>query len=73
MADHYFREPMSAALIAAAVTIAYIHIRASMNNEKVLANSAYFKPAFLVGSLVYIIVHQGSGHQETISTTPFRA
>ena len=73
MSDHYFRDHMSAALIAAAATIAYIHIRASLNNEKVLANSAYFKPAFLVGLLVYIIVHQGSGHQETISTTPFRA
>jgi hypothetical protein len=73
MADHYFREPMSAALIAAAATIAYIHIRASLNNEKALPNSSYFKPAFLVGLLVYIIVHQGHGHQESISTTPFRA
>ena len=73
MADHYFREPMSAALIAGIATAAYIHIRSSLNNEKALPNSAYFKPAFLVGLLVYIIVHQGSGHQETISTTPFRA
>jgi len=55
------------------VTVAYIHIRASLNNEKAMPNSAYFKPAFLVGLLVYIIVHQGSGHQETISTTPYRA
>jgi len=73
MADHYFREPMSAALIAGVVTAAYIHIRSSLNNEKALPNSAYFKPAFLVGLLVYIIVHQGSGHQESLSTTPFRA
>lgn len=70
--DHYFRDPMSAAGIAAAATIAYIYIRASMNNDKALPNSAYFKPAFLVGLLVYLIVHQGSGHQESISTTPFR-
>ena len=71
--DHHFREPVTAGLIAACVTMGYIHIRASLNNEKSLPNSAYFKPAFLVGLLVYIIVHQGNGHQETISTTPFRA
>ena len=68
--DHYFREPMSAAAIAAAATIAYIHVKATMNNEK-LANSAYFKPAFLVGLLVYFIVSQGVGSRETISTEPF--
>jgi hypothetical protein len=70
--DHHFRDPMSAAGIAAVATIAYIYIRASMNNEKALPNSAYFKPAFLVGLLVYIIVHQGNGHQESLSSTPFR-
>ena len=68
--DHYFREPMSAAAIAAAATIAYIHVKATMNKEK-LANSAYFKPAFLVGLLVYFIVSQGVGSRETISTEPF--
>lgn len=68
--DHYFREPMSAAAIAAAATIAYIHVKATMNNEK-LANSAYFKPAFLIGLLVYFIVSQGVGSRETISTEPF--
>ena len=69
--DHYFRDPMSAGAIAAVATMAYIHIRASLNNEKALPNSAYFKPAFLVGVLVYIIVHQGNAHQETISSTPY--
>ena len=68
--DHYFREPMSAAAIAAAATIAYIHVKATMNKEK-LQNSAYFKPAFLVGLLVYFIVSQGVGSRETISTEPF--
>jgi len=68
--DHYFREPMSAAAIAAAATIAYIHVKATMNKEK-LANSAYFKPAFLVGLLVYFIVSQGVGSKETISSEPF--
>jgi hypothetical protein len=69
--DHYFREPLSAAAIAATATVVYIHIRASLNNEKALPNSAYFKPAFLVGVLVYVIVHQGNAHQESISSRPF--
>jgi hypothetical protein len=68
--DHYFRDPTSAAAIAAGATMAYIYIKASMNKEK-LPNSAYFKPAFLVGLLVYIIVSQGHGARETISTDPY--
>lgn len=68
--DHYFRNPMSAAAIAGAATIAYIHIKSSMNKEK-LPNSAYFKPAFLVAFLVYIIVQQGNASHESISTDPF--
>lgn len=69
--ESYFREPWSAAIIAAAATIAYVHIKASLNKEKELPNSAYFKPAFLVGLLVYLIVHQGGASQETISRDPF--
>jgi hypothetical protein len=68
--DHYLREPMSAAGIAAAATIAYIHVKATMNKEKI-PNSAYFKPAFLVGLLVYFIVSQGIGSHESISTEPY--
>jgi hypothetical protein len=68
--DHYFRDPSTAALIGGAATMAYIYIRSSMNNEK-LPNSAYFKPAFLVAFLVYIIVQQGNAHHETISSTPY--
>lgn len=68
--DHYFRNPMTAAAIAGAVTIAYIHLKASMNKEK-LQNSAYFKPAFLVAVLVYIIVQQGNASRESISSDPF--
>jgi len=41
-----------------------------MNKEK-LPNSAYFKPAFLVGLLVYIIVARGGSSRETISTEPY--
>lgn len=68
--DHHFRNPMSAAAIAGGVTIAYIHIKSTMNKEK-LANSAYFKPAFLVALLVYIIVQQGNASHESISSDPF--
>ena len=68
--DHYLREPMSAAAIAAAATIAYVYVKASMNKEK-LPNSAYFKPAFLVALLVYIIVARGGASRETISTEPY--
>jgi len=41
-----------------------------MNKEK-LPNSAYFKPAVLVGLLVYIIVARGGASKETISTEPY--
>jgi hypothetical protein len=68
--DHYFRNPMSAAAIAAGATVVYIHVKSSMNKEK-LPNSAYFKPAFLVGLLVYIIVQQGNASHESISSEPF--
>jgi hypothetical protein len=68
--DHHFRDPMSAGAIAAAATIAYIHLKATMNKEK-LPNSAFFKPAFLVAVLVYIIVSRGTGTRETISTDPY--
>ena len=61
---------MSAAAIAAVATLAYIHVKSTMNKEK-LTNSAYFKPAFLVGLLVYFIVSQGHGSQETISSDPY--
>lgn len=68
--DEYLREPSSAAAIAAAVTFGYIHLKATMNKEK-LPNSAYFKPAFLVGILVYIIVSRGGASKESISTEPY--
>jgi hypothetical protein len=61
---------MHAALIAAGVTVGYVYIKSSMNNEK-LPNSAYTKPAFLVGLLVYFIVQQGNAHHETLVRTPY--
>jgi hypothetical protein len=42
-----------------------------MNGKKNVPNSEYAKPAFLVGVLVYMIVSQGSGQRESMSTEPF--
>jgi len=69
--EQYFQEPTSAALIAAVVTMGYIFIRSKMNNEENVKNSEYFKPAFLVGLLVYFIVSQGQGSHGSISKEPF--
>jgi hypothetical protein len=69
--DHYFREPMSAAAIAAAVVAGYILIKSKINNEGKLKNSDYFKPAFLVAVLVYFIVSQGQGDSGPILKEPF--
>lgn len=69
--DTYFRQPNSAALIAAALTMAYIFARNKMNGRANVPNSEYMKPAFLVAMLVWIIVSQGCGHRESVSTEPF--
>ncbi len=69
--DQYFREPFSAAVIAAAVVIAYVFGKSKINNEGKLKNSDYFKPAFLVGVLVYFIVSQGQGDSGPIMKEPF--
>jgi ABC-type tungstate transport system substrate-binding protein len=69
--DQYCREPMSAAAIAVAVVVAYVYLRSKMNNEEKLKNSDYFKPAFLVGLLVYLIVSQGQGDSGPVLKEPF--
>lgn len=61
---------MSAGAIAAAITAAYIYVRGRMNGEE-LKNSDYFKPAFLVGLLVYFIVSQGIGQGDAVSKEPY--
>jgi len=68
--DQYCREPMSAAAIAAAIVVAYVYATSKMNNEK-KKNSDYFKPAFLVGILVYFIVSQGQGDSGPVLKEPF--
>jgi len=69
--DHYFRQPLSAAVISAAVTMVYIYGKNKMNGRAQVPNSEYTKPAFLVAILVYLIVSQGSAHRESVSLEPF--
>jgi hypothetical protein len=69
--EQYFQEPSTAAIIAAAITMGYIFIRSKMNGDAKIKNSEYFKPAFLVGLLVFFIVSQGQGSNGTVSTDPY--
>jgi hypothetical protein len=69
--DKYFREPLSAAAIAAAITAAYVMGKAKMNGEGKVKNSDMMKPAFLVGLLVYFIVSQGVGQGDAVSKDPY--
>jgi uncharacterized membrane protein YphA (DoxX/SURF4 family) len=69
--EQYFQEPTSAAVIAAAVTMGYVFIRSKMNGDGKIKNSDYFKPAFLVGLLVYFIVSQGQGSHGQATKEPF--
>ena len=67
----YLRDPINAALIAAALTAGYIHVKAQLNNEGKLELNKYAKPAALNAILVYFIVSNGIGQRETISNEPF--
>ena len=69
--DQYLREPAGAAVIAGAVTMAYVYGRAKMNNEGPIKNSEMMKPAFLVALLVYFIVSRGSEAHETMTKEPY--
>jgi len=69
--DQYFRNPASAAIISAAITMAYVFARNKMNGRANVPNSEYAKPAFLVALLVYLIVSQGCGQRESVSLEPF--
>jgi hypothetical protein len=71
MFDDYLRDPAWAALFAAAVTIAYIHAKAHINNEQPPKTSVFMKPAALVGILVFYIVQNGVAGKEPILTEPF--
>jgi hypothetical protein len=67
----YLRDPINAALIAAALTAGYIHVKAQLNNEGKLELNKYAKPAALNAILVYFIISNGIGQREAISNEPF--
>ena len=69
--SEYLRDPMSAAVIAAALTAGYIHVKAQLNNEGKLELNKYAKPAALNAILVFFIVSNGLGQREAISNEPF--
>ncbi|MAB60689.1 MAG: hypothetical protein CMO46_09155 [Verrucomicrobiales bacterium] len=69
--SEYLRDPMSAAIIAAAITAGYIHVKAQLNNEGKLELNKYTKPAILNAILVYFVVANGLGQREAISNDPF--
>jgi hypothetical protein len=50
---------MYAAVFAAILTVAFIHIQMKIQGVENVKNSTYFKPAFLIAILVYGIVHFG--------------
>ena len=65
------KEPIAAAIFAAAVVGGYIMCKAKLNNKKAPSNSEIIKPGVLIGLLVYFIVSQGNAAKEIISTEPF--
>lgn len=65
------RDPMSAALFAAAVTAGYIYVKGQLNNEPKKELNEYLKPAVLNAVMVYFIVDQGISQKEMISAEPF--
>lgn len=69
--DQYCREPMSAAVIAAVITIGYILIKSKINGEEKPKNSDFMKPACLIALLVYFIVSQGQGEFTPTTKEPF--
>ena len=69
--SEYLRDPLSAAIIAGAITAGYIHVKAQLNNEGKLELNKYTKPAALNAILVYFIVSNGLGQREAISNEPF--
>jgi|TARA_B100000287_G_scaffold201539_1_gene190383 hypothetical protein len=69
--EDYLRDPLSAALIAGALTAGYIHMRGKLNNEPKKELAEFAKPAALNAILVFFIVSNGIGAKEAISTDPF--
>ncbi len=66
----YFKDPFSAAIIAALIVSAWIHYT-QRDSKTELPVKAYTKPAAQVAILVYFIVHMGQNKREKIMTEPF--
>jgi predicted MFS family arabinose efflux permease len=70
--EKFLRNPLNAALFAAAVTAAAVYFTLPKKSEKEpVKNSVFTKPALFVGLLVYFIVYSGNSKFETISKEPF--
>ena len=65
------KDPFGAGIVAACITIAYIHGKSRMNDEGPLETSAYTKPAILNAIMVYFIISGGLATKKKISTDPY--
>ena len=68
--EEYFKDPFSAAIIAALIVSAWIHYT-QRDGKKELPVKTYTKPAAQVAILVFFIVHMGQNRREQIMTAPF--
>ena len=68
--EEYFKDPFSAAIIAALIVSAWIHYT-QRDGKNELPVKTYTKPAAQVAILVFFIVHKGQNRREQIMTAPF--
>ena len=68
--NQYFKDPFSAAIIAAVIVSAWIHYTQRDGNKE-LPVKTYTKPAAQVAILVYFVVYMGQNQREKIMTEPF--
>lgn len=61
------REPFPAAIVAFAVTIAFLVIRSKLKNEPPQPNHVFVKPALFVAIVVYGIVYVGQTQSEPLA------
>jgi len=65
--NKYLRQPFPAAVAGALATYIYLMIKTRLNGDETQPNSYFLKPAFLVGILVYFIVHMGQIESEPLA------
>ena len=72
MFEEYLRDPMWAALFAAAVTTGYMMLKNHINNDTSQKPTSYYaKPSALVALLMYFVITQVTSTKEPILTEPF--